>query len=34
MGEFFTWQAIVMLLIGVVFGSSIKGAFNKAKAKV
>lgn len=34
MGEFFTWQAIVMLLIGVFFGSSIKGVLNKAKSKV
>lgn len=34
MSEFITWQALVMLLIGVFFGSSIKGAVNKVKAKV
>jgi hypothetical protein len=34
MSDFLTWQALVMLAIGVFFGSSIKGAVNKIKAKV
>jgi hypothetical protein len=34
MSEFLTWQALVMLLIGIFFGTSIKGALNKVKAKV
>jgi hypothetical protein len=34
MSEFLTWQALIMLLVGVFFGSSIKGALNKVKAKV
>lgn len=33
MSAFITWQALVMLLIGIFFGGTIKGTFNKAKAK-
>lgn len=34
MSGFLTWQAFVLLLIGIFFGSSIKAMLNKAKAKV
>lgn len=34
MSGFLTWQALVLLLVGVLFGSSIKATLNKAKAKV
>jgi hypothetical protein len=33
MGDFFTWQAIVMFLLGVALSATVKGFANKAKAK-
>lgn len=33
MSDFFTWQALVMLLVGIFFGGTIKGTLNKVKAK-
>jgi hypothetical protein len=33
MGDFLTWQAIVMFLLGVMVSTAVKGLVNKAKAK-
>lgn len=33
MSEFVTWQALVMLLVGVFFGGTIKSTLNRVKAK-
>lgn len=33
MGEFLTWQAIVMFILGVMLSAAVKGIVNKAKAK-
>lgn len=34
MSGFLTWQALVLLLVGILFGSQIRSAFNRAKSKV